>query len=169
MDSISKFLSTLFGEGKDLDTYQMCARAIVIFFIALMLIRVSGRRSFGQKTPFDNIIVITLGATLSRAIVGASPFLPIISTCLALSLLHRMFSWLVIHNNQVRKLAEGEKMVLFEKGAFDKTNMGKALVCEDDIRRSIREMALTENLDNVEKVYMETNGKITVIKRAQHQ
>jgi len=49
-------LIQIFGEGKDLNALQMSSRGIVIFFIALILIRISGRRSFGVRTPLDNII-----------------------------------------------------------------------------------------------------------------
>jgi hypothetical protein len=35
-------LITLFGEGKDLNSLQMAARAAVVFFGALILIRISG-------------------------------------------------------------------------------------------------------------------------------
>ena len=65
----------LFGEGRNLDPLQMGMRSIAVFLIALTLIRLSGRRSFGQRSPFDSVVVILLGATLSRAIVGASPFI----------------------------------------------------------------------------------------------
>ena len=42
----------LFGEGQDLASWQMAARGAAMFFIALVLIRVSGRRSFGQGSAF---------------------------------------------------------------------------------------------------------------------
>lgn len=35
----------LFGQGRALDPLQMAMRAIVVFLIALVLIRISGRRS----------------------------------------------------------------------------------------------------------------------------
>ncbi len=66
-------LEKIWGTGTSLDTVQMGTRGIAVFIIALLLIRVSGRRSFGIRSPLDNIIVILLGAILSRAVVGASP------------------------------------------------------------------------------------------------
>jgi len=52
-----ELLIKIFGEGKDLDALQMSSRGIVMFFIALVLIRLSGRRSFGVRTPLDNMWV----------------------------------------------------------------------------------------------------------------
>ncbi len=69
-------LTTLFGHGKDLDSLQMICRAIVSFFLTLVLIRIAGIRTFGKKTPFDNVITIMLGSIFSRVVVGASPFIP---------------------------------------------------------------------------------------------
>src|ERR1700710_1587495 len=102
-----ELLIKIFGEGKDLNALQMSSRGIVIFFIALLLIRISGRRSFGIRTPLDNIISISLGAILSRAIVGASDFLPVIITCFVIVLLHRAFGWLVVNHSFFSKLFEG--------------------------------------------------------------
>jgi len=52
---MNSILIEMFGQGKDLNTLQMSCRGIVVFFIALLLIRISGRRSFGMHTPLDNI------------------------------------------------------------------------------------------------------------------
>ena len=46
---------TLFGDGRNLDPLQMGLRAVIVFVITLVLIRISGRRSFGQRSPFDQI------------------------------------------------------------------------------------------------------------------
>lgn len=161
MDIIIK----IFGEGKDLDTLQMTCRGIVVFFIALILIRISGRRSFGVRSPLDNIVLILLGAVLSRAVVGASAFVPVVSVCLVIVILHRIFGWLISHYEWFARLTEGNKMLLFENGKFIDDNVRRALVCKEDIMQGIRETALTEDLDQIEKIYMERNGQISAIKK----
>ncbi|UAY53076.1 DUF421 domain-containing protein [Ferruginibacter albus] len=158
-------LIELFGQGKDLTIIQMGNRGIIIFLFTLFLIRISGRRSFGIKTPLDNIIVILLGSVLARAIVGASPFIPIIITCLVIVLLHRIFGWAIVRYRPFAKLIEGEKILLFVKGSFIKENLNKALVCEEDVLQGIRESALTDDLQKIDKVYIERNGSISAIKK----
>src|ERR1700753_1268367 len=109
-----QILHTIFGTGKDLSVLQMTARSVVVFVIAPILIRISGRRSFGLRSPLDNIITIVLGAVLSRAIVGASGFLPVIASCTALVLIHRLFAYGMVHSPAFSKLVSGEKILLFK-------------------------------------------------------
>lgn len=156
----------IFGEGKDLNALQMSSRGIVVFFIALLLIRISGRRSFGLRTPLDNIIVIVLGAILSRAVVGASAFVPVIICCLIIVILHRTFGWLIATGKHFGRMMEGNKMLLYENGRFKRDEMKKALVCEEDLMQGIRKSALTEDMAQIDKVYMERNGDISAIKKA---
>ena len=53
------------------------------------MIRIAGRRSFGQKTPFDACTTVLLRAILSRAVVGASPFWSAVGATMALVVMHR--------------------------------------------------------------------------------
>ena len=160
-----QILIDIFGEGKNLTLLQMCARGVIVFFIALLLIRISGRRSFGMHMPLDNIISIILGAVLSRAIVGASDFMPVICVCTAIVLLHRIVAWLTAHHKKMSRIIQGQKILLFEDGKFLADNMGKALVCEEDVMQGVRKSALTENLEKIQKIFIERNGEITAIKR----
>lgn len=160
-----ELVTEIFGQGKDLNICQMSCRGIVVFFIALLLIRISGRRSFGIRTPLDNIISISLGAVLSRAIVGASAFIPVIATCFIIVILHRLFSWFIAHSSSFSKVMEGNKILLYTNGHFIKDNLQKALICEEDVMQGIRKSALTEDLAKIEKVYMERNGEISAIKK----
>lgn len=155
----------LFGSGKDLSILQMTCRTVLVFVIALILIRISGRRSFGLHTPLDNIITIILGAVMSRAIVGASDFLPVIASSIALVLIHRLFAYLTVHHPVFSKLVTGQKILLFKDGNFIQSNMDKAQVCQEDILQEVRKTALTENLESVEKIYIERNGEINSVKK----
>ena len=113
----------------------------------------------------DNIISILLGAILSRAVVGASPFIPIICTCLLLVLTHRLLGWLTSRYKGLGKFIEGNKILLFENGSFVESNMKKALVCHEDILQAIRKSALTDDLNQIDKIFMERNGEISPIKK----
>src|ERR1700761_784215 len=113
-----EILLKIFGEGKDLSALQMSCRGIVIFFVALILIRISGRRSFGVRSPLDNIITISLGAIMSRAVVGASAFVPVIICCFVIVLLHRGIGWLIAGNKGFGRMIEGEKSCCLKTAAF---------------------------------------------------
>lgn len=158
-------LQQLFGEGRNLDTLQMCSRSVAVFLIAFILIRISGRRSFGLRMPLDNIITILLGAILSRAVVGVSPFIPVVISCFVIVLLHRGVSWLIMRSPGFSQIAGGSKIVLFENGEFVKSGMENGLVCQEDIMQGVRKSALTEDMKNIDKVYIERNGEISAIKK----
>jgi uncharacterized membrane protein YcaP (DUF421 family) len=158
-------LYTIFGNGKDLNCLQMSCRGIVVFFIAFALIRISGRRSFGLRTPLDNIIAVLLGAILSRAVVGASAFLPVIITCFVIVVLHRLFSWLIIKYRKFGNWFNAKHILLYENGHFIRKNLQKALAREEDAMQGVRKSGLTDDLSLIDKIYMESNGEISVVRK----
>lgn len=160
-----RLLQDLFGEGKDLSALQMCDRAIVVYFIALIMLRISGRRTFGKKTAFDNTIAIILGAILSRAVVGASAFVPTVACGLVLVLLHRGLSWASLRSKLVRHLLQGASIPLYSKGKLIKENMGTSLITEDELMEDMRLKANIGRLSQAEEIYMETNGELGVVKK----
>lgn len=155
----------LWGNKEPLSTLQMSIRAVVVFLIALIILRISGRRSFGVGTPLDNIVVILMGAILSRTITGASPFLPVIGASLVIAFLHRFFSWCKVHSPFFAKLAEGEKILLYKNSEFIIDNMSRAQVTHSDMQQSVREANHSENMEQVEEVWLERNGNITIINK----
>lgn len=155
----------IFGQGKDLSALQMSSRGIVVLFIALVLVRVSGRRSFGLHTPLDNVITISLGAILSRAVVGVSPFVPVIVCCFVIVIFHRCLGWAISRYKWVGRFVEGDKILLFSDGHFNRENMRRALLCEEDMMEGVRKSALTDDMDKIDRVYIERNGDISPIKK----
>ncbi|SDE02501.1 Protein of unknown function [Dyadobacter soli] len=158
-------VTQLFGEGENQTVLQMSLRAVVIFIITLLLLRIAGRRSFGMKSPFDNIIVILLGAILSRAVVGASEFVPTIAAATVIAVLHRIGAWFGALNLRFGALIKGQKIVLFQNGKLEKENMRRALVSESDLYGCLRSSMNVENFNTIESAYMENNGQISFVKK----
>ena len=142
----------------------MTARVIVIFIFALLLIRISGRRSFGIKSPLDNIIIILLGTILGRSVVGVSPFFPVMISSLVLVVLHRLLAAIFARSPLLSQSLEGEKILLFENKTFLRKNLNRAMLSKEDIMQGLRLSALTEDTDEVEKIYIERNGEISIVK-----
>lgn len=141
----------------------MTDRGIVIFIITLILIRISGRRSFALGSSFDVIIAILLGAVLSRAIVGSSPFFPTVIASFVIVIIHRLVAMLSVKSDKLGWLLKGEKILLYKDGQFFRSNMLKALVSEKDIMEGVRQHALCDDLDKAEAIYMERSGRISVV------
>lgn len=158
-------ITQLFGEGENQTVLQMSLRAVVIFIITLILLRIAGRRSFGMKSPFDNIIVILLGAILSRALVGASEFLPTVASATVIAVLHRLGAWVGTLNFRFGVLIKGQKIVLFDQGKLDHENMRRALISESDLYTSLRNTMNVETFDSIERAYMENNGRISFVRK----
>lgn len=156
---------TLFGEGDQINALQMSMRSILVFIISLILIRISGRRAFGIRMPFDNVVTILLGAILSRAITAASPFWATIASATVIVLMHRFCGWFSLHNKKFGYLIKGEAKVLFENGKTNTENMRYGLISENDLQEGLRINGHEESKDDVKKIYLERNGQISVIKK----
>lgn len=159
-------LIAIFGEDEHISWWQMGLRTIVLFFITLLMIRIAGRRTFGRKTAFDNIVGIMLGAILSRAVVGATPFVSVVVSGLVLVVIHRWLAKLVSHHDKICKLVQGSPRCLYSNGRFEQENLDKSLISKHDLLESIRTKANTESFDGIESIYMESNGEISVVKKS---
>jgi len=159
MDSIYQ----IFGEGKDLTMWQMCARSFAMFFITLVLIRLGGVRMFGKKSAFDDIIVIMLGAVLSRGVVGASPFWSTVAAATVMIIIHRVVAFACIKSKRIEKLLKGELKLLYKDGRIKEENLKSTSLSKSDLHESLRLETQKDNFDDVDTAYIETNGRISFI------
>ncbi len=159
------WIERIFGQGEELTVSQMSLRAFVMFLITLVLIRISGRRSFGLRTAPDNIISITLGAILSRGVVGASPFWGVVTAGLVIAILHRLIFWLSVHNKRFATIISGKRILVYEKGHYLFENMKRALVAEDEIADAVNRITHKATLDQVDKIYIGRSGQFIILEK----
>jgi uncharacterized membrane protein YcaP (DUF421 family) len=164
MDDI---LNKLWGEGEQLNALQMGVRALVMFLIALLFIRLNGKRAFAKKSPFDNVIVIMLGAVLARGVVGASPFFSTVAAAGIMMIIHRILAWSSVKNKLANKLLKGEIIPLYKDGKILWRNMERTTISKSDLMQSLRLETQKTTFDEIEMAYLEDNGRISFIVKKQ--
>ena len=158
------FYNLIGSDHEKLNYLQMSLRAVIIFILTLTFLRLAGRRSFGMGSPMDNVVSILLGSILSRTVVGASPFFPTLGAALALALMHRIFAMIGLYSSGFGSVVKGNARIIYENGKINRSNMNWSLISDKDLMEGIRKEANVESLEDIKKVYVERDGKISVIK-----
>jgi uncharacterized membrane protein YcaP (DUF421 family) len=161
-------INLIWGEGEHLNALQMAVRAGLMFFIALLLIRLGGMRIFGKKSAFDTIIVIMLGAVLARGIVGASDYWATVAASAVMIGINRLLAWLSEKFTVVNNVIKGKPLVIYESGEINWEHMRMSSLTRSDLMESLRLETEKESLSDIDKAYMETNGRISfIVKRSE--
>ena len=122
-------------------------------------------RVFGIQSAFDTCIIIMLGAVLGRAVVGASPFIPTICASTVIILIHKIIAELSVKNQTISHLVKGKPLSLYKDGILNDRNMRKCAVSYGDVMEEIRIKLNQNGLQNIEEIFMERTGKISVIEK----
>jgi uncharacterized membrane protein YcaP (DUF421 family) len=137
----------------------------LVFIIALAMLRLAGKRTFGKQSAADNVIMITLGALMSRAIVGVTAVLPVIAACFAIVLIHRFLAWLCLNHPAIGEIVKGKEISLYKNGEENKKNMQSTLISKEDMMEGMRLQVNSSALEEVSEIIVERNGEISVIKK----
>lgn len=159
------FFDIAFGiHGEDLTWWQMSVRAVVVFFVALVILRIGNHRIFGKNSAFDIVLGIIYGSVLSRAITGNSPFIPTLVAALVLVLLHKALATVAYHSSfGFGDFIKGEGVKLVEDGNLKRDALRKNSVTENDLEEALRKSGTEADLSRIKSAYLERSGKISVI------
>lgn len=136
-------------------------------YVALVLmLKISGSRTLSKMNSFDFIVTIAMGSTLSSALLQKS--VSIADSVFALGLLivlQYLITRFSVESKAVNQFFKSEPQLLFLNGMFLRDSMHKERVTTEEILAAMREESIN-NLDEVEAVILETNGKLSAIKKS---
>lgn len=164
---MEKFWVDLLGLAAKADTIttsQICARTIVITFVAIVLLRLSGRRTFASNSALETIVKFMLGGLLSRAIAAAGPFGATIAAAATLVLVHRVIAYATYFYSPLGRLIKGEPSILAEGNHIYHNALRVASFSEQAMRAAVRGAANVDDLSQVKTVRLEHDGTISVVK-----
>jgi uncharacterized membrane protein YcaP (DUF421 family) len=155
-------MTLIFGNETDLTALQMAARATVVFFITLLLIRISGRRSFGQRSPFDAATTVLLGAVLSRGVVAAAPFWATVAASAVLVLLHRLVGRISVRSDAFDALVNGKERPIVVNGQKLSHAIAASLITDRDLAEAVRRKIGEYDLARGRGATLERDGGISI-------
>lgn len=159
----NELVHLLIGTESGTITYwQMHVRAVTIFAIGLVLIRLSSPRIFSQATPVDIIMSIIIGSNLSRTLTGNAPFFPVVSATIFLVALHMGVRLASSRWRPLANLVKGQPCVLVRDGEIDWSAMHHCGIGKRDLMTAIRSSG-GEEVDAVSRATLERGGSITVV------
>jgi uncharacterized membrane protein YcaP (DUF421 family) len=167
MNTSSQLLQTFVGIGvepKALTFLQVSIRGIIVFIAALIMVRLSSKRSLAEKTAFDAVLVVIIGSMLARVVNGSEAFFPTLGTGFVLVLLHRVFGIAAYFSHTFGILVKGEPSVLLQNGRLQRKNMLWNHVSQHDLEEDLRLETKMEDLSKVKTARLERSGDISFIK-----
>ena len=139
-------------------------RTAAVYFILLVAVRLSGRRTLAELTTFDFILVLVISEAVQQGMTGEDYSLTTAMVIVVtLVLIDVLLSFAKEHFPWVDKILDGVPTVLVENGKPLRERMKKARVSEDDIMHSARELQGLERMDQIKFAVLEVGGKITII------
>ena len=145
--------------------WHFVLRAIAIYLMVIVLMRMSGKRSVGQFTPFDLILLILIGNAVQNGLNGGDNSMTgaLILAATLISLNYGV-AFLTSRFKGAEHLIEGVPMVLARDGVLFKEVLRRELVSEDDFYGALRSNSVAA-VEDVALALLETNGSISVVPR----
>ncbi len=139
-------------------------RGLAVYFVLLILFRLSGKRSLAQITPFDAVLLLIIAEATQQALIDndnsmTNAFL-LVLTLLGADL---VMSLLTVRSQKLDNLLNDVPLLLIEEGHLLADHMKKARVNKDDILERARELRGVERLDQIKYAILERSGSITII------
>lgn len=138
-------------------------RTVAIYVIMLLVIRLLGKRTVGNLTAFDMLIVLIMGDLAGTAIYGEAPLWGALAAVTTLAALHYANSWLTWGRPRLARLLEGRPTVIVERGRFVPAGLRRERMNEEEARAELRVEGVDE-LSEVRRAQVETDGRISVLR-----
>lgn len=148
---------------KDFTLLQVSARAVLVFVFALAIIRVADRRFLAKMSAVDALLGFILASMLARAVNGSAALFPTLGGALVLVLLHKACIALAFHSHTFGKLIKGSAGLIIDEGTIDQRTMRRHHITQADLHEELRQEGRVDSPKDVEKAYVERNGRISVL------
>ncbi len=143
-------------------------RAAVIYGFLLVMFRVIGRRTLGQMTNFDFVLLLIVGEATQQAMLSDDFS---VTNCLVVILTLLLGDYLISivksHSPRMERWLDGLPVILVRDGELVRESMRAERIDETDVMEAARSLHGLERMDQVKHAILEKSGEISIVPREQ--
>ena len=144
-------------------TVRIVITTVVAYFMVIIFLRISGKRTLAKMNAFDFVVTIALGSILSSVILNKS--IPLSEGLLAIALLiflQYILTFISVRSKYFKQLISSTPTILFYKQEILEDVLRKQRITHDEIHNAIREAGFSD-YSQIFSIILEPTGDITVI------
>jgi len=143
--------------------WELPLRAVIIYGALLVMVRVSGRRTVGQFTPFDLLVVMLLSESVSSGLNGGEDSvtggLLAAATLVALNV---AVAFATSRSARLQTLMEGRPVLVGRDGKIFGEVLRRHRVPVADVEQALREADCEQS--DMKYACLEADGQISILK-----
>ena len=144
-------------------------RAVILYTIAIFLIRLMGKRQIGELQPSELVITMLISEVASLPLQDNSiPMLNAITALFILVSFEVLTSALSLKFHKIRTVMQGHPVIIIRNGTIDVEALKKLRISVNDLLSALRQKDVFE-ISQVSYAIFETNGKISVLLTPQNR
>ncbi|MGK5030167.1 DUF421 domain-containing protein [Janthinobacterium sp. DSP2-3-3] len=148
----------------DLPAWELVARAVMVYLALLLMVRMTGKRTVGQFTPFDLLVVMLLSEAVSNSLSGGDDSISGgLILALTLICLNMLIAWITSRSRKLAELVDGTPVLLGRDGVIFNDVVKKCRVASGDVEQALREADCP--LPDMKCAFLEADGKITILQK----
>lgn len=144
--------------------WEFILRTVAVYVCLMLMVRLSGKRTVGQFTPFDLVVVMLLAEAVTASLTGGDESL--VGGLIAagtLITLNVATAWLSAHSPRVDALLEGKPTLIGRDGVIYTDILKRQRVPQADLEEALREADCA--LEDMRCAFLESDGRISILKR----
>ena len=142
-------------------------RGLAIYLVLMLFFRITGKRSLGEVTTFDFVLLLIIGEATQQALLGddysVTNALIVILTLMVAEICLNLFKE---RSRTMDKVMDDMLVVIVADGNVLRERLEREGVDEEDVLEAARELQGLERMDQVKYAVLERNGHISIIPKA---
>jgi uncharacterized membrane protein YcaP (DUF421 family) len=148
----------------EIPVWELMVRAAAVYLAVLAMVRITGKRTVGQFTPFDLLVVMLMSEAVGDSLRGGDKSLVGgLIACAVLVVLDVGISLLTSRSRKADEVLQGAAVLIGRDGAFFKDVLRKERVPEADVEKALRSADCT--MDQMRIAVLEADGSISILKQ----